>query len=58
MLKRAVTRARLGRREELDALRRLDDEARRIDGVLQGPSFAEYVATERAQSAVYDGRTA
>ncbi len=56
VLKRAVSNARLGRREELDAIRRLDAQARRID-VLQGPSLAEYVAVERAHSPGYGGRT-
>jgi hypothetical protein len=56
VLKRAVGNARLGRGEELDAIRRLDEQARRID-VLQGPSFAEYVDIERAHSHGYGGRT-
>jgi hypothetical protein len=56
VLKRAVGNARLGRREELDAIRRLDQQARRID-VLQGPAFAEYVDIERAHSTGYGGRT-
>jgi uncharacterized protein len=56
VLKRAVGNARLGRREELDAIQRLDEQARRID-VLQGPSFAEYVDIERAHSPGYGGRT-
>ena len=55
VLKRAVSNARLGRREELDAIRRLDAQARRID-VLQGPSFTEYVDIERAHSPGYGGR--
>lgn len=57
VLKRAVTNAKLGRREELEAIRRLDEQARRIDDVLQGPSFANYVAVERAHSSDYGGRT-
>jgi uncharacterized protein len=55
VLKRAVSNARLGQREELDAIRRLDEQARRID-VLQGPSFDEYVDVERAHSPGYGGR--
>ena len=55
VLKRAVSNARLGQREELDAIRRLDEQARRID-VLQGPSFDEYVDVERAHTAEYGGR--
>jgi hypothetical protein len=56
VLKRAVCNAKLGRREELEAIRRLDDQARRIE-VLQGPSFAEYFGVERAHSPDYGGRT-
>lgn len=56
VLKRAVSNARLGRSEELDAIRRLDAQARRIE-VLEGPSFAEYVDTERVHSPQYGGRT-
>jgi hypothetical protein len=55
VLKRAVSNARLGQREELDAIRRLDEQARRID-VLQGPSFDEYVDVEWAHAAEYGGR--
>jgi hypothetical protein len=56
VLKRAVANARLNRREEIDAIRRLDEQARRIE-VLQGPSFSEYVDIERANSDSYGGRT-
>jgi len=56
VLKRAVGNARLGRREELDAIRRLDEQARRIE-VLEGPSLAEYIDIERAHSPGYGGRT-
>jgi uncharacterized protein len=56
LLKRAVGNARLGRGEELDAIRRLDEQARRVD-VLEGPSFSEYVAVERAHSPDYGGRS-
>jgi hypothetical protein len=57
VLKRAIGNARLGRREELDAIKRLDDQARMIDKVTSGPSFAEYTATEREHSQDYGGRT-
>jgi hypothetical protein len=56
VLKRAVSNARLGRHEQLDAIRRLDEQARRVD-VLQGPSFPEYVDMERTHSPAYGGRT-
>jgi uncharacterized protein len=58
VLKRAIGNARLGRREEMDAIKRLDDQARMIDRVVSGPSFAEYIATESEHSRDYGGRTA
>jgi uncharacterized protein len=57
VLKRAIGNARLGRREELDALKRLDDQARLVDKVANGPSFGEYTATEWQHSEDYGGRT-
>jgi hypothetical protein len=57
VVKRAVANARLGRFETLEAIRRLDEQARRIDIVLEGPSFADYVAVEREHSVAYGGRT-
>jgi hypothetical protein len=57
VLKRALVNAKLGRNETLEAIRRLDQQARSIDDVREGPSFAEYVAIEREHSASYGGRT-
>jgi hypothetical protein len=57
VLKRAVANARLGRYETLEAIRRLDDQARRIDDVIQGPSLADYVTTEREHSVEFGGRS-
>lgn len=57
VLKRAVGNAKLGRDEALEAIRRLDQQARSIDDVLEGPSFADYVAIEREHAARYGGRT-
>jgi hypothetical protein len=56
VLKRAVGNARLGRYEALEAIRRLDEQARRLDEVTQGPSLAQYLAIEREHSADYGGR--
>jgi uncharacterized protein len=56
VLKRAVGNARLGHYEALEAIRRLDEQARRIDEVIQGPSLAQYIAIEREHSADYGGR--
>jgi uncharacterized protein len=41
VLKRAIGNARLGRREELDTIKRLDDQSRMIDKVARTPSFAQ-----------------
>jgi hypothetical protein len=57
VLKQAVSRARLGHTEELDALRRLDAHARRLERSARGPTFERYVASERAQSPGWGGRT-
>jgi len=57
VLKRAVSRAKLGRHETLEAIRRLDEQARRVDEVVAGPSLADYVASEREHSSAYGGRT-
>jgi hypothetical protein len=57
VLKRAIGNAKLDRREQLDAIARLDAQARQIDDVISGPSFVEYVATEREHSRNYGGRT-
>jgi hypothetical protein len=57
VLKRAVANAQLGRYETLQAIRRLDQQARRIDDVIQGPSLADYVAIEREHSVEFGART-
>jgi hypothetical protein len=57
VLKSAVTKARLGRDEELGAIRRLDTEARRLERIATGPSLPEIIAGERARSHEYGGRT-
>jgi hypothetical protein len=56
VLKRAVGNAKLGRSETLAAIKRLDDQARLVEQA-QGPTFAEYIAAERANSPGYGGRT-
>ncbi|MDB5563191.1 MAG: hypothetical protein JWN11_2609, partial [Hyphomicrobiales bacterium] len=57
VLKSAVTNARLGAEEELAALKRLDAQSRRLEAVATGPSFAAFIAEERARSPSYGGRT-
>ena len=57
ILKLAVSQARIGRTERLDALRRLDTQARRLERTARGPSFESFVARERAAAAQLGGRT-
>jgi len=57
VLKSAVQNARLGREEELGALRRLDEQARKLERDAAGPTLPEYIADERRQSHTYGGRS-
>ena len=57
VMKSAVQKAKLGREEELAALRRLDSEARRLERASSGPSFGALVSRERDNSAIYGGRS-
>jgi hypothetical protein len=57
VLKSAVTAARLGNDERLAAIRRLDDQARRLERWATGPSLAAHLAEERRLSHLYGGRT-
>ena len=57
VLKTAVQKAKLGRDERLAAIKRLDDEARRIESSAGGPPVAEIIAEERRLSHSYAGRS-
>src|ERR1700710_2102883 len=57
VLKSAVQNAKLGRDEELGALKRLDDRARRLERTAEGPSLQSFIANERAASPALDGRS-
>ena len=57
ILKSAVQNSKLGRDEEIQALKRLDDQARRLERTVQGPSLASFIGTERAASPALDGRS-
>ncbi|HEX9466343.1 MAG TPA: DUF763 domain-containing protein [Alphaproteobacteria bacterium] len=62
VLKSAVHNARLGREEELGALKRLDEQARRLerhaaDSQTGGPSVEQHIADERAAAHAYGGRS-
>jgi uncharacterized protein len=57
VLKAAVANAKLGREEALGALKRLDDQARRLERVASGPRVEDFIAEERRDSHRYDGRS-
>jgi hypothetical protein len=57
VLKSAVQNAKLGRDEEMQALKRLDDQSRRLERSAQGPSLDAFIAGERAASPSLDGRS-
>jgi hypothetical protein len=57
VLKDAVAKAKLGREEEVGAMRRLDDQARKLEPFAKGPTLPEFIAEERRLSHAYGGRT-
>jgi hypothetical protein len=57
VLKSAVRNARLGRAEELGALKRLDEQARLLEHHASGPPVEELIAEERERSHSYGGRS-
>jgi len=57
VLKSAVQQAKLGREEEMQALKRLDSQARQLERTATGPSFEAFVANERGRSASLDGHS-
>jgi len=56
VLKQAVSAARLGQTEKLEAVRRLDEQARRLEKSATGPELDEILERERARSHDYGGR--
>jgi hypothetical protein len=57
VMKSAVQKAKLGRAEELGALKRLDEQARRLERHASGPTVPELIAQERQRSPSYGGRS-
>jgi hypothetical protein len=57
VLKSAVEQAKLGQDEKLGAIRRLDEQARRLERHSAGPSLDAFMAEERARSNDYGGRS-
>ena len=57
VLKSALGSAKLGNDEKLDAIRRLDSQARQLEAHATGPSFGAFTAEERRRSFEYGGRS-
>jgi uncharacterized protein len=57
VMKTAVDKAALGQTEKLDAIRRLDAQARRLEGHVSGPSVEALIAEERHNSHGFGGRS-
>lgn len=57
VMKSAVRKGRLGRDEELAALKRLDDQSRILERYVTGPDLKEIVAGEFDRSFSYGGRS-
>lgn len=57
VLRGAVDRAKLGNDDRVEAIRRLDVEALRLEHAARGPSLDAFLAREREDSPRYGGRT-
>jgi hypothetical protein len=57
VMKSAVIKAKLGNQEELVAIRRLDDQARRLEASASGPSIDAFLANELSRAHEYGGRS-
>ena len=57
VMKGAVAAAKLGQDEKLAAIRRLDQQARRLEVTATGPSVEALIAEERSRSHAFGGRS-
>jgi len=57
VLKSAIGKAKLGNDERLEAIRRLDAQARQLERGAKGPTLPEFVAEEFRRSPQYGGRS-
>jgi hypothetical protein len=57
VLRSAVDRAKLGQDDTLFALRKLDAESRRLERVVNGPAFDDFISDEFLRSHEYGGRS-
>ncbi|MBS0233401.1 MAG: DUF763 domain-containing protein [Proteobacteria bacterium] len=57
VMQSALQKAKLGNDERLSALKRLDEQARRLERSVGGPTLEAHVARERAKSFEFGGRS-
>ena len=57
VMKSAVAKAQLGQEEKFAAIRRLDQQARKLENEVTGPSVPAVLAEERGNSHEYGGRS-
>src|SRR5207253_207960 len=58
VIKDAVQKANIGRNEKLDAIKRLDTQARELENhIIKGPSIEEIITHEKEVSSIYGGRS-
>jgi uncharacterized protein len=57
VMKNAIQKAKIGREEELGAIKRLDQQARRLERNVEGPSLGAFIAGEMSASPDLDGRS-
>jgi hypothetical protein len=57
VMKSAVLKAKLGRDQEMQALKRLDSQARHLEVLAVGPALESFISVERAASPTLDGRS-
>lgn len=57
VLKSAIGNAKLGREDELGAIKRLDEQARRLERHVCGPPVEDLIAQERQRSQSFGGRS-
>jgi hypothetical protein len=56
VLKSAIGNSKLGREEQLQGLKRLDDQARRLERVARGPSLESFISSKLTASPELDRR--
>src|SRR5205823_960527 len=56
VLKQAVAAAKLGQTEKMEAIRRLDEQSRRLERTATGPQLEQLIDEERDRSHEYGGR--